>query len=124
LLNAEALDHFAPHFFGEMLPHLQLIQPARGPRHQRFRLCRAGFIWRDRAVVQHAFNHPIAPRLGGIRAAKSAIHYLVMVRETLGQEWLSPHLFRFGASTLANDLVRQVLRLETGRYMAGWDMTE
>jgi deoxyribose-phosphate aldolase len=61
---------------------------------------------------------------GGIRAAKSAIHYLVMVRETLGQEWLSPHLFRFGASTLANDLVRQVLRLETGRYMAGWDMTE
>jgi deoxyribose-phosphate aldolase len=46
------------------------------------------------------------------------------VRETLGQEWLSPHLFRFGASTLANDLVRQVLRLETGRYMAGWDMTE
>jgi deoxyribose-phosphate aldolase len=47
-----------------------------------------------------------------------------MVRETLGQEWLSPHLFRFGASTLANDLVRQVLRLETGRYMAGWDMTE
>ncbi|MBM4110898.1 MAG: deoxyribose-phosphate aldolase [Phycisphaerae bacterium] len=61
---------------------------------------------------------------GGIRAAKSAIHYLVMVRETLGQEWLSPHLFRFGASTLANDLVRQVLKLETGRYMAGWDMTE
>jgi len=61
---------------------------------------------------------------GGIRAAKSAIHYLVMVRETLGQDWLSPHLFRFGASTLANDLVRQVLRLETGRYMAGWDMTE
>jgi len=48
----------------------------------------------------------------------------VMVRETLGQDWLSPHLFRFGASTLANDLVRQVLRLETGRYMAGWDMTE
>jgi deoxyribose-phosphate aldolase len=47
-----------------------------------------------------------------------------MVRETLGTDWLSPHLFRFGASTLANDLVRQILRLETGRYMAGWDMTE
>ncbi|MBM4115030.1 MAG: deoxyribose-phosphate aldolase [Phycisphaerae bacterium] len=61
---------------------------------------------------------------GGIKAAKSAIHYLVMVRETLGQDWLSPHLFRFGASTLANDLVRQILKLETGRYMAGWDMTE
>jgi hypothetical protein len=33
-------------------------------------------------------------------------------------------LFRFGASTLANDLVRQILRLDSGRYMAGWDMTE
>lgn len=61
---------------------------------------------------------------GGIRASKSALHYLVMVRETLGTAWLSPDLFRFGASTLANDLVRQILRLETGRYAAAWDMTE
>ncbi len=61
---------------------------------------------------------------GGIRAAKSAIHYLVMVRETLGGAWLSPHLFRFGASTLANDLVRQLLRMEHGHYAAAWDMTE
>jgi len=60
---------------------------------------------------------------GGIRTAKQAVHYLVMVRETLGAEWLSPHLFRFGASTLANDLLRQLFRLETGRYMADYDFS-
>jgi hypothetical protein len=36
---------------------------------------------------------------GGIRTAKSALHYLVMVKETLGDAWLQPHLFRFGAKT-------------------------
>jgi deoxyribose-phosphate aldolase len=61
---------------------------------------------------------------GGIRTAKSALHYLVMVKETLGDAWLSPHLFRFGASALANDLLRQMLRLERGRYAAAWDMAE
>lgn len=61
---------------------------------------------------------------GGIRTAKQALHYLVMVKETLGDEWLSPHLFRFGASALANDLLRQILRLERGVYMAGTDFSE
>ena len=61
---------------------------------------------------------------GGIRTAKSALHYLVMVKETLGEAWLSPHLFRFGASALANDLLRQMLRMERGRYAAAWDMAE
>ncbi len=61
---------------------------------------------------------------GGIRASKAALHYLVMVKETLGEAWLSPNLFRFGASSLANDLLRQILRLETGRYMAGYDFSE
>lgn len=70
---------------------------------------------------------------GGIRTAKSALSYLVMVKETLGDEWLSPHLFRFGASTLANDIVRQLLRLEqpadaavpgAARYAARWDVSE
>ncbi len=61
---------------------------------------------------------------GGIRAAKSALHYLVMVKETLGDAWLSPHLFRFGASALANDLLRQILRLERGPYAAAWDLAE
>jgi deoxyribose-phosphate aldolase len=61
---------------------------------------------------------------GGIRTAKSALHYLVMVKETLGDAWLAPHLFRFGASALANDLLRQMLRLERGRYAAAWDLAE
>lgn len=61
---------------------------------------------------------------GGIRAAKSALHYLVMVKETLGDDWLTPRLFRFGASTLANDLLRQLLHLTTGRYMASYDFAE
>ncbi len=61
---------------------------------------------------------------GGIRTAKSALHYLVMVKETLGEPWLSPHLFRFGASTLLNDLIRQLARAEFGRYAAGYDVSE
>lgn len=61
---------------------------------------------------------------GGIRTAKQAIAYLVMVKETLGDEWLTPELFRFGASTLANDLARQILRMATGRYAAAYDVTE
>jgi len=123
---------------------------------------------------------------GGIRAAKPALHYLVMVKETLGEveeetkrrrdgetkgdgtgeetegrrdkgtesqrhegtkgnepraeasgqqdamggtppagcPWLSPRLFRFGASSLANDLLRQIVKQETGRYMAAYDFSE
>ena len=61
---------------------------------------------------------------GGIRTAKQAISYLVMVKETLGDEWLTPHLFRFGASALANDLARQILRMQSGGYMAACDITE
>ncbi len=61
---------------------------------------------------------------GGIRTAKSALHYLVMVKETLGDAWLSPTLFRFGASALANDLLRQIVRLERGTYMAADDFSE
>lgn len=55
---------------------------------------------------------------GGIRTAKQALAYLVMVKETLGDAWLRPGLFRFGASTLANDLIRQLLRLELPRSTA------
>ena len=53
---------------------------------------------------------------GGIRTAKQAIHYLCMVSEILGPEWLNPQMFRFGASSLLNDLVRQVCKQITGRY--------
>lgn len=61
---------------------------------------------------------------GGIRASKEALHYLVMVKETLGDAWLNPDWFRFGASTLLNDLVRQVQWMESGKYAARYDVTE
>jgi deoxyribose-phosphate aldolase len=61
---------------------------------------------------------------GGIRSAKAAIAQLVMVQETLGQDWLSPHLFRFGASTLLNDLLRQISRLARGGYAAKDDFAD
>lgn len=53
---------------------------------------------------------------GGIRTSKDAIKYLVTVAETVGEEWLTPHLFRFGASSLLNDVLLQRQKLTTGHY--------
>jgi deoxyribose-phosphate aldolase len=53
---------------------------------------------------------------GGIRTAKDAIRYLVLVRETAGPEWLTPALFRIGASSLLNDLLMQRSKQLTGHY--------
>lgn len=53
---------------------------------------------------------------GGIRDAKLSLRYLVMVKETLGDEWLTPDLFRIGASSLLNDLVLQLEKEHHGRY--------
>lgn len=53
---------------------------------------------------------------GGIRTSKDAIRYLVLVNETAGEDWLDPARFRFGASTLLNDLLMQRTRLATGHY--------
>jgi len=53
---------------------------------------------------------------GGIRTAKQALHYLVMVKETLGDAWLTPDLFRFGASVLLNDVLMQLEKERTGAY--------
>jgi deoxyribose-phosphate aldolase len=53
---------------------------------------------------------------GGIRNSKQALHYLVMVRETLGDDWLTPELFRFGASTLVNDVLMQIVKAVDGNY--------
>jgi deoxyribose-phosphate aldolase len=53
---------------------------------------------------------------GGIRTAKDAIKYLVMVNEVAGPDWLDPDWFRFGASTLLNDLLMQRTKMTTGRY--------
>ncbi len=55
---------------------------------------------------------------GGIRTAKQSLAYLVMVKETLGDDWLSPALFRFGASTLLNDVLMQIAKTVDGRYQA------
>jgi deoxyribose-phosphate aldolase len=53
---------------------------------------------------------------GGIRKAKQALQYLVLVKETLGSEWLTPERFRFGASSLTNDLLMQIVKQKTGIY--------
>lgn len=55
---------------------------------------------------------------GGISKAKLAVQYLVMVRETLGQDWLTADLFRFGASSLANDVLMQIVKQSTGVYQS------
>jgi deoxyribose-phosphate aldolase len=57
---------------------------------------------------------------GGIRTAKQALHYLVIVKETLGDAWLHPDMFRFGASVLLNDVLMQLEKERTGNY-AGQD---
>jgi deoxyribose-phosphate aldolase len=53
---------------------------------------------------------------GGIRQAKQAVQYLVQLHETLGVEWLTPDLYRLGASTLLNDVLMQMRKEKTGRY--------
>lgn len=53
---------------------------------------------------------------GGISKAKLALHYLVMLNETLGEDWMNNHWFRFGASSLANDILMQIVKQKTGVY--------
>jgi len=55
---------------------------------------------------------------GGISNAKLALHYLIMVKETLGEMWLDNHWFRFGASSLANDVLMQIVKQKTGAYQS------
>ncbi len=55
---------------------------------------------------------------GGISTAKLALHYLVMLNETLGSAWMTPEWFRFGASSLANDILMQLVKQATGRYQS------
>ena len=57
---------------------------------------------------------------GGIRDAKDAIRYLVMINEEMGPDWLNPELFRFGASSLLDDVLKQIKKLQTGAYQAGY----
>jgi deoxyribose-phosphate aldolase len=55
---------------------------------------------------------------GGISNAKLALQYLVVLKETLGADWLTPDLFRFGASSLANDVLMQIKKQQTGIYQS------
>ena len=61
---------------------------------------------------------------GGIKSAKQALHFLVAVKETLGDAWLTNTRYRFGASSLLNDLLRQLLKMQTGAYRAPYEFTE
>jgi len=56
---------------------------------------------------------------GGIRNSKQALAYLVMLKETLGDDWLTPDLFRIGASTLLNDVLMPIARVVEGNYQRG-----
>lgn len=73
------------------------------------------------AIRDFYFNHGkmigMKPA-GGISTAKLALQYLVMVHETLGDAWLSPDYFRFGASSLANDVLMQLRKQATGVYQS------
>ena len=55
---------------------------------------------------------------GGISKSKLALHYLVMLNEVLGEEWMNNHWFRFGASSLANDILMQLMKQKTGVYQS------
>lgn len=61
---------------------------------------------------------------GGIRTAKQALHFLVAVKETLGDDWLTNARYRFGASALLNDLLRQMEKEKSGAYQAGYAFSE
>jgi deoxyribose-phosphate aldolase len=61
---------------------------------------------------------------GGIRTAKQALHFLVAVKETLGDAWLTNKRYRFGASSLLNDLLRQIEKEKTGAYQAPYYFSE
>ena len=61
---------------------------------------------------------------GGVSTSKAALHRLVLVKETLGDEWLTPERFRIGASSLLNDLLMQYQKTQTGRYSRPEDFSK
>ena len=61
---------------------------------------------------------------GGIKSAKQALHFLVAVKETLGDEWLNNRRYRFGASSLLNDLLMQLRKQVEGVYQAPWKFSD
>ncbi|MEY5019400.1 MAG: deoxyribose-phosphate aldolase [Verrucomicrobiota bacterium] len=79
------------------------------------------------AIRDHYLDTGVAISMkpaGGIRTAKEALYFLVAVKETLGDAWLDPSRYRFGASALLNDLVRQIETQQCGAYQAPWAFSE
>jgi deoxyribose-phosphate aldolase len=79
------------------------------------------------AIVDHYYASGLRVGMkpaGGVRTAKQALHYLVLVKETLGDAWLTPDLFRFGASALLNDILMQLEKERTGAYAASDDFSK
>ena len=79
------------------------------------------------AIRDHYFETGMAIGMkpaGGIKSAKQALHFLVAVKETLGDAWLTNRRYRFGASSLLNDLLRQLVKMETGAYQAPYTFSE
>ncbi len=79
------------------------------------------------AIRDHYLDTGIAVGMkpaGGIRTAKQALQFLVAVKETLGDAWLTPARYRFGASSLLNDLLRQLEKERTGAYQAPYYFSE
>ena len=73
----------------------------------------------------YATGHKVGMKpAGGVRTAKQALQYLVMVKETLGDGWLTNEWFRFGASALLNDLLMQLEKERTGLYQASDDFSK
>ena len=61
---------------------------------------------------------------GGVSTTKAALHMLVLVKETLGDDWLTPDRFRIGASSLLNDLLMQYAKLDGGHYGRAEDFSK
>ena len=79
------------------------------------------------AIRDHYLDTGVAISMkpaGGIRTAKQAIQFLIAVKETLGDAWLNNSRYRFGASALLNDLVRQLVKEKTGAYQAPYTFSE
>jgi deoxyribose-phosphate aldolase len=79
------------------------------------------------AIRDHYLDTGIAIGMkpaGGLRGAKQALHFLVAVKETLGDAWLVNSRYRFGATSLLNDLLRQIEKEKTGAYQAPYYFSE
>jgi deoxyribose-phosphate aldolase len=79
------------------------------------------------AIRDHYLDTGVAISMkpaGGIRTAKQALQFLVAVKETLGDAWLNNTRYRFGASALLNDIIRQIETQRSGAYQAPWAFSE